>query len=537
MSPESLEKESRLLGRRGDTGFALAIAILIALYTYVLIAVPGRMFADDSYFYFQVAWNFARGMGSTFNNIVPTNGYHPLWMLICAAVFKVVPSKPQAIHVIGGVIALLNILMLLTVRRLLSRVAENLWPVAFVLILPFCFLSQLGTEGALSALFLALLMLFAYRFSKAPSAGNAVLFTLLGAIAVLSRLDNIFIVSFVWLAVWIALGETGKRGFRRLQVMTVPIYVVLWGAYVGSNWIYFHTLEPISGLLKSNSQKDHAFGANLPHTAFIALGIIAVCLTIVALRKRDLFFRTVEVPFTLGVLCHGAYIVLRMSSETRWSWYYTSWILLAGVLLARAAAVLLKDRRRLVIPLAAACLLVLAGAWVKLSYFKFYRGAAAVPAATFNEAVYRKAGIRNAFAYDQPGLLAYYTDVHVVPLDGLMGDLGFQHDLATKGVAAVAAAEHIDGFIGPPLDFGADVKKQICDRIYLSSEQFRCVPDGNGGWRASGVDVYARVPSTMAGTLSLDGDKIVWNQKGYVAVWKLDPSDFGVASGAGSSQK
>ena len=32
------------------------------------------MFADDTYFYLQVAWNFARGIGSTFNTIMPTNG-------------------------------------------------------------------------------------------------------------------------------------------------------------------------------------------------------------------------------------------------------------------------------------------------------------------------------------------------------------------------------------------------------------------------------------------------------------------------------
>jgi hypothetical protein len=37
------------------------------------------------------------------------------------------------------------------------------------------------------------------------------------------------------------------------------------------------------------------------------------------------------------VLCHACYIVFRMSDETRWSWYYTSWVLLASLLLARIA--------------------------------------------------------------------------------------------------------------------------------------------------------------------------------------------------------
>ena len=95
--------------------------MLTLLFIAVLVAVPDHTFADDSYFYFQVAWNMARGMGSTFNTIMPTNGYHPLWMLICTAVFKVIPSRPEAVHGIAAVIAVLDVLMLGTVARLLRR--------------------------------------------------------------------------------------------------------------------------------------------------------------------------------------------------------------------------------------------------------------------------------------------------------------------------------------------------------------------------------------------------------------------------------
>ncbi len=42
---------------------------------------------DDAYFYFKVAQNILAGHGSTFDQINLTNGFHPLWMLICLAVF------------------------------------------------------------------------------------------------------------------------------------------------------------------------------------------------------------------------------------------------------------------------------------------------------------------------------------------------------------------------------------------------------------------------------------------------------------------
>src|SRR5215204_7141448 len=42
---------------------------------------------DDAYYYFKVAQNISEGHGSTFDGINRTNGYHPLWMLICVPIF------------------------------------------------------------------------------------------------------------------------------------------------------------------------------------------------------------------------------------------------------------------------------------------------------------------------------------------------------------------------------------------------------------------------------------------------------------------
>ena len=333
-----------LLSAGAERLLAMVFALLAALWVIVLLLVPNRTFADDSYFYLMVAWNMARGMGSTFNTLMPTNGYHPLWMLLLTLVYKVIPDRVPALHGVAALLALLDGLMLLTVARLLRRVGGHLWPVAFALLVPFVFGSQLGTEGALSGLFLSLLMITTWRFvSRRPTAANAVMWSSVAAIAVLSRLDNIFIVSWIWLAVYLLPGAEA-RGRRRLQVLSAAIPVVLWAGYVGSNIVLFHTVQPISGQLKSSGAIHHALGSNLPHTALVALLVLVPSFAVVALLRRDLFFRTVELPFALGVLCHLLYIVFRMSSETRWTWYYTSWMLLAAVLLARACSVLLRER-------------------------------------------------------------------------------------------------------------------------------------------------------------------------------------------------
>ena len=39
-------------------------------------------FTDDFFYYIKIAKNIVLGAGSTFNGIVHTNGYHPLWLII-----------------------------------------------------------------------------------------------------------------------------------------------------------------------------------------------------------------------------------------------------------------------------------------------------------------------------------------------------------------------------------------------------------------------------------------------------------------------
>src|SRR5512147_2513842 len=70
---------------------ALGIVFLSA-YVYAAFSdaynLPNRWFIrDDAYYYYKVAQNISEGHGSTFDGIHPTNGYHPLWMLVCIPIF------------------------------------------------------------------------------------------------------------------------------------------------------------------------------------------------------------------------------------------------------------------------------------------------------------------------------------------------------------------------------------------------------------------------------------------------------------------
>ncbi len=512
--------ENRLL----NAGFLLSIA----LYVAVVLAKPGVFFADDSYFYFQVAWNFAHGMGSTFNGVMDTNGYHPLWMLVCALVCKLLHTKTAAIHGIAAALCLCDLLMLWLVQRILARVADNTWWIAFALLVPFSFLSQLGTEGALSGCLLAATVLAVYCYLCGPTPGRALLFNLAAALAVLARLDNVFIIGFLWLAVCLAAPVAQRASVLRLQLFCVPVYLVLWGGYLASNLYCFGILQPISGMVKSHSALHLRLGSNLPHTAWHMLAIILPCMVLLGWKRRDLFFRAVELPFALGVLCHACYIVFRMSDETRWSWYYTSWVLLASLLLARVTSLLLpplanllgRSRSALAMSLASACLLVLLVAWVKISFLHFYRDPDSGQP-LFLQQVAQSKGLHTAFSFDKPGQIAYYTSIRVIPLDDLMGNMDFQRQLIAHGINRFAADHGVDTFIGPPVPLNADGYKYFCQVIYLDSTLFHCIQTGPATWMPVSVDVYARIPHSYVGTLQLDRKQLLWTQPGQVSFWRI----------------
>jgi hypothetical protein len=70
----------------------ILIIVVMSISLYAALSDPQNMSwqwftRDDAYYYFKVAQNISEGHGSTFDGINRTNGYHPLWMLICIPIF------------------------------------------------------------------------------------------------------------------------------------------------------------------------------------------------------------------------------------------------------------------------------------------------------------------------------------------------------------------------------------------------------------------------------------------------------------------
>ena len=205
---------------------------------------------DDAYYYFKVAQNISEGHGVTFDQIGRTNGFHPLWMLICVPIFALARYDlilPLRLVVI--VLAVFNagtgVLLYRWLKRHLSPQISALAAMFWVFFPKVHGVTTtLGMESGVNAFFIVLLL---SQFSKLASASKPFaksrelfLISVIAAFALLSRLDNIFLILI--LGIWFLFPA------RRVRFLTmgdlILAVVSVFGAFVarlGIELYYFYS--------------------------------------------------------------------------------------------------------------------------------------------------------------------------------------------------------------------------------------------------------------------------------------------------------
>jgi hypothetical protein len=169
---------------------------------------------DDAFYYYKVAVNITSGAGVTFDGINRTNGFQPLWMLVCTAVFWLAKfDLLLPLRVLVIVSAFFSIGTGLLLYRLLRKFI-SVWIAALIAVV-WTFSTVIhgtvvmnGMEAVISAFFIVLLLTLAIEWHEGflPSAREIIL-GLVAGLTILSRLDNIFVVML--LGTWFMLRSTG----------------------------------------------------------------------------------------------------------------------------------------------------------------------------------------------------------------------------------------------------------------------------------------------------------------------------------------
>jgi hypothetical protein len=199
--------------------------------------------SDDAFFYYKVAVNFISGNGFSFDGVNLSNGFHPLWMVVCLGVFWLAKfDLVLPLRVLIIVSGLFNAATTLVIFRLLIKkvhpaaaaVSSFLWALVPSI---YAIVAEQGMESGISAFFIALL---AYKASTLMDANGEITNKqmveagFIGVLTILARLDNVFIVAVVGFFLMFRVTRISRHLI--FDVVTIGIAMIL-------SWIIRFGLE------------------------------------------------------------------------------------------------------------------------------------------------------------------------------------------------------------------------------------------------------------------------------------------------------
>lgn len=500
--------------------------LLATIVAFLPVAVGAHIFVpDDVYFYLKIAREIVDGNGSTFNGLVPTNGYHPLWMLVCIVERLIVGTDRIALIRLHLVVSgLLNLVAILATHRLARRLGLQGF-VAAGLVAFYLAYNALGSEIHASAPLVLLAAILLARGARSTR-DLAILGTVLG-FAMLARLDNVFVAASLTVAAAWAAGSTGLGGFvRRGLAIGIPASAVV-APYLAWNWITFGHFVPISGAIKAGLAAETLHPRLGAQTVLLMAGSIVSC--VLAWRRTRGAGRDAWLALSAGALLHAGYVMLRM--ENVWTWYFTSELvataLVAETIAAWLAARLAPGRRwpQEALRVAAVAPLLLV-AWLQFAHLRGGQERWFLDLARWMDANLPEHAAVAATC--SPGSVGYFSEHPVLALDGLTGDYAFHERAAADGLSKTLAdlgVRYIYAF-GPRSE---EVTRfaRVTERRGHGGEGigFYATPLGSGESELHAISVFSPILGRSLGSICLEPEELVG--QGFpgrrMGVWRLPP--------------
>ena len=341
------------------------IGLVLTLSTAWAVTMPQREHAnwmyfeqDDFFYYLKVAQNLAMGHGSTFNGLVITNGYHPLWMLTLAAVIhlsrsvRFIPAF-LAFSIWVATVVTFRLTHMLLKRGGIESLAASALSAYVAVYAEHVFCYGMEVTFAIPLMLALLLLVEDYTWWSAEGLNGlhrGLAIGLVAAALVLSRIDTIIFVGLVGLGVW--LHPRLRRLVRLPQATGVSLGLLPVAGYFIVNRVFFKVWMPVSGMAKQ-LKIDHGFTLLAWHS-FLSkslsnlVNLIPIILALAALpwlwKHLSPGLRTI-VPAAL--FFPFVYItILSWSSDWQlWGWYFymlrpalvVAFILLASIDRVRTA--------------------------------------------------------------------------------------------------------------------------------------------------------------------------------------------------------
>lgn len=228
---------------------ALPACLFILLARFDVDRLFGFSLFDDSFYYFTIARNAASGLGLTFDGQTPTNGFHPLWMLVLRLLWPLGGIKAG---LAAG--ALLGALTVWLAHLLVSRATGSPWSgtaaALCVAANPALFVTWInGLETALALCTLSLFLLLA-EHTTGESAGpaRALGLGLLAGAVTLARTDYALLVLPGLAALLLLDRRQPRRERARLFGLSLVPFGLAAAGWAAWSWVHTGRMLQTSGM-------------------------------------------------------------------------------------------------------------------------------------------------------------------------------------------------------------------------------------------------------------------------------------------------
>ncbi|MDW8235690.1 MAG: hypothetical protein RMK98_03585 [Bacteroidia bacterium] len=451
---------------------SIAIGVLTSLFFAISLFLPTEKIIaattlDDTFYYLQIARNFAQGKGLTFDGYEPTNGFHPLWLAVLVPIAYFFPGDEVLLRLALGLCALLIGVSAALLWRLLQPIAQPFRLISFLLILLGWWAAWILFSGMETSLLLALLLLLLHHYAhllNKPTPSQTARLGLLSALLILTRIDMSIVVG--------GLG-TGLLLYPYFSLSQRVRITALWGGmtlllvlpYFTANWLLTQHLLPINGVVKTPQGSlterllhnllplqrllQNFLGLDLPSAQISAYLIIALFIALALyFIVRFLLFQTAF--FALGSLLLASLTHLFIQLilvDKLYPWHLTTEILSGGVLygivFSESSALPYILRKLLAwtiaIPAFALAVSLLYFRWKEDGrgnlYLSFYRAA---------QWIRHHIPIQARLAAWDAGILGYFSHRSTTNLDGLVNSYAYLPYLRGDSIPAYLRKENID---------------------------------------------------------------------------------------------
>jgi hypothetical protein len=454
----SLDGIKKNIARNWASYLVIAIAVLAQLwiisrpFTYLITSV----IPDDAFYYFQIARNIVTGHGITFDGINPTNGFHPLWLVLLVGIYSLFSTGGTfdiaPIHVALSLSVLFNALTACFVFAVISRVTQHPGIRTFALALwalnPFILFESLN--GLETSLALFLTSVFIYCALVIRDRGSLLQYAFLGipaGLMILARLDMAFyLIAFLgWLFVM------SRTNITRILVVGI-IATVIVSPWIVWNYTHFgmvltsaseaNTLVNKTLIAQDNGSSvfqlvkgiiynvDGQIRLLMTRTGSPAFLLVIVGAALVLMLQKRLTFpqrlRDIrpELAFFLGFcLLFFANVVLRFGGRT---WYFVTFGFFVSLFFAITATAVVSEMKHKKIVAAvfgAFILFAFYVAWSKDIRNQYVSAEEIYAVTEWSNAHLPPDAVIGAF---NSGIQGYFTRNRVVNLDGLVNNAAFE---------------------------------------------------------------------------------------------------------------